>query len=224
MTTPSKLKDIAELLRTLTARLARIKAIAENMTIKRGKIYMDWLRDHADYLKREVGFKPTSMRRYKRGEIIYVNFGFNVGSEIGGLHFAVVASDCDQTNPVVNVIPLGSLEKHQTAADLHKKEQYLGVIPGMNGLQSYAIPNQLRPVSKLRILAPKGKDDTVVKIDPELMDLIDKKVVSLYVKGYVSVKELAQKEKQAQKEEIERGQEQVAAATAEKKDENVTKT
>lgn len=209
MPIPNKLKDLPALLTTLTARLERIKAIAENMAIKRGRIYIEWLRDHADYLKREVGFKPSSMRRYRRSEIVYINFGFNVGSEIGGRHFAIVASDSDQSNPVVNVIPLGSLEIHQTKADLHKKEVYLGVIPGMNGLQSYAIPNQLRPVSKLRILTPTAKNDPVIKIAPELMDMIDKKVVSLYVKGYISLKEL--KEKQVAKEEVKQGQEQVAA-------------
>lgn len=216
MQTPSKLKDVAALLATLTARIARIKATAEGMSIKRGKIYIEWLRDHADYLKREVGFKPSSMRRYKRSEIVNVNFGFNVGSEIGGRHFAIIVSDSDQSNPVVNVIPLGSLEAHQTEADLHKKELYLGVIPGMNGLQSYAIPNQLRPVSKLRILAPTAKNDPVIKIAPELMDMIDKKVVSLYVKGYVSLKELAEKEeKKVAQEEVKQGLEQVAIAKKE---------
>ncbi len=31
-----------------------------------------------------------SLRRYKRGEIVKVHLGFNVGSEEGGLHYAVV--------------------------------------------------------------------------------------------------------------------------------------
>lgn len=209
---PKIVKDVAALLNTLTDRLTRIKTIAELMSLKRGKIYIQWLKDHADYLKRELTFNPKSMRRYKRRDIVYVNFGFNVGSEIGGPHFAVVVSDSEPSNPVINVVPLGSLEVHQTEAALHKNDVYLGVIPGMNGLQSYAIPNQMRPVSKIRILAPTTKRDPVVRLDSELMDKIDKKVVSLYVKGYVSRKELAEREqREVAGKEASEAKEQVAA-------------
>lgn len=208
---PNKVKDVASLLTTLAARLAKIGAITENMTYKRGKIYIEWLKSHAEYLRREVGFNPRSMRRYKRGEIVFINFGFNVGSEIGGAHFAVVTTDSEISSPVINVVPLGSLNSNQNETNLHKKEVYLGVIPGMNGLQSYAIPNQLQPVSKMKILSPTSKRDPVIKIENEMMDKIDKMVVSLYVKGYVSQKEL---DKQNALEEIRQGEAQVATDEA----------
>lgn len=166
-----------------------------------------------EYLNREVRFNPRSMRRYKRREIVFLNFGFNVGSEIGGMHFGVVTTDSEISSPVINVVPLGSLLSHQTEADLHKNEVYLGVIPGMNGLQSYAIPNQLRPISKIRILSPTSKRDSVIKIDSELMDKLDEKVVSLYVKGYVSIKKLAEKQaKEVAKAEILQGEAQAAVS------------
>lgn len=205
---PRLVKHISTLLSTLGSRLTKLGKVVENMEVKRGKIYMQWLKDHTYYLTREVKFNPSSMRIYKRREIVLLNFGFNVGSELGGVHYGVVTTDSGFSNPVINVVPLGSLEAHQGEANLHKNEIYLGVIPGLNGLQSYAIPNQLRPVSKMRIISPKEKTDSAVKIDSELMDKIDKKIVSLYVKGYVSLKELAEKE--AAKAEIEQGHAQVA--------------
>lgn len=191
---PAKVKDDSTLMSRLTARLTKIKSISENMVWKRGSIYIEWLKEHAQYLTREVGFKPTSMRRYKRREIILVNFGFNVGSEIGGVHFAVVMTDSNVSNAVVNVIPLGSLEAHETETDIHKTQVYLGIIPGMNGLQSYAITNQLRPVSKMRIIKPTSVRDNTIRLGTELMDKIDKQVVSMYVKGYISSKELEAQE------------------------------
>ena len=49
-----------------------------------------WLKDWMTFLDFEKSFSPMSLRRYKRGEIVKVHLGFNVGSEEGGLHYAVV--------------------------------------------------------------------------------------------------------------------------------------
>ncbi|MBQ2800996.1 MAG: type II toxin-antitoxin system PemK/MazF family toxin [Lachnospiraceae bacterium] len=49
------------------------------------------------------------MPKYKRGDIVSLNFVFNVGSEHGGLHYAVVLdNDNKQSSPVITVIPLSS--------------------------------------------------------------------------------------------------------------------
>lgn len=182
------IKDVQKHVDTLARRLKRISSIVEEMKIKKGEIYIEWLRHHADFLVREPKFDPKKMRSYTRGEVIFVNFGFNVGSEIGGNHYALVTTNSKSTNPVVNVIPLGSLEEGQTEKDLHKKEVYIGVIQGLNDKKSYAIPNQLRPISKMRIIKPKKTKDNVIKIkDPAILDKIDEVVVSLYVKGYAKV-------------------------------------
>ena len=44
-----------------------------------------WLEDYMKFLEYEPQFSPTSLRRYKRGEIIKVHLGYNIGSEEGGL-------------------------------------------------------------------------------------------------------------------------------------------
>lgn len=56
-----------------------------------------WLNDWMNFLSFEKDFSPKSLRRYKRGEIIKIHLGFNVGSEEGGLHYAVVL-DKSQSN------------------------------------------------------------------------------------------------------------------------------
>ena len=49
-----------------------------------------WITDWVNFLEFEPQFSPKSLRRYKHGEIIKVHLGFNIGSEEGGLHYAVV--------------------------------------------------------------------------------------------------------------------------------------
>ena len=44
-------------------------------------------------LKREVNFAPFFFKKYSRGDIVKVNLGFNIGSEQGGLHYAIVVED-----------------------------------------------------------------------------------------------------------------------------------
>ena len=60
-------------------------------------------------LRSEKDFNPTNLKTYKRGDIIKVNLGFNIGSELGGLHYCVVIDKKNNRNsPVITVIPLSS--------------------------------------------------------------------------------------------------------------------
>lgn len=46
---------------------------------------------------------------FSRGDIIKVNLGFNIGNELGGLHYCVVLNKFDNTrNGALNVVPLTS--------------------------------------------------------------------------------------------------------------------
>ncbi|HFM7954813.1 TPA: type II toxin-antitoxin system PemK/MazF family toxin [Enterococcus faecium] len=51
-------------------------------------------------------------RVYKRGTIVYVDFGVNVGYELSGNHFAIVLNNKDNSkNGVVCVVPISSKKK-----------------------------------------------------------------------------------------------------------------
>lgn len=86
-----------------------------------------WLKDWTAFLEYETSFEPTHLRRYKRGEIVKVHLGFNVGSEEGGLHYAVVL---DKNNPkssaVVTVIPLTSVKPGIDVNNLKSGRIFLG--------------------------------------------------------------------------------------------------
>lgn len=86
-----------------------------------------WLKDWARFLSYEPQFSPSHLRRYKRGEIVKVHLGFNIGSEEGGLHYAVVLDkNNSKTSPVVTIIPLTSLKPHIDVNNLKPGNVFLG--------------------------------------------------------------------------------------------------
>lgn len=176
-------KDNVALSAQMHQRITDLTAIIENMTEKRGKLFLDWMQDQNKYLETELSFSPKKLRKYNRGEVVFANFGFNSGAELGGYHYAVVMDDNDKMNPLVNVVPLGSLHPGQTYEDLHKHEVYVGVIKGLNGKETYAIPNQFRPISKLRIYRPKFSAERASKISSHALDAVDLKIITLFTKA-----------------------------------------
>lgn len=86
-----------------------------------------WMEDWTTFLSFEPQFSPTSLRRYKRGEIVKIHLGFNIGSEEGGLHYAVVLDKSNSIHsPVVTVVPLTSVKPHTDIAKLRKGSVFLG--------------------------------------------------------------------------------------------------
>lgn len=91
--------------------------------LKKANLISYWLSSYTTYLAREETFDPKKLIAYKRGDIIKADFGFNVGSEHGGLHYAVVIDVYNrQGSPVVTVIPLSSGSESST----YERDVYLG--------------------------------------------------------------------------------------------------
>lgn len=156
-----------------------------------------WLSSWIFYISTEKDFDSTKLMTYKRGDIVHVNFGFNVHNELGGTHYAVVVeNDNPSSNGTVTVVPLKSADSEEEAlAELHEKtEVYLGkgiVVMGQ-GKDKYTIAkvNQMRAIDKMRILKPRNsKKDTVYPIDNSvrntMLDKVDKKILELYTKEKV---------------------------------------
>ena len=82
-----------------------------------------WLESFSSYVSFEERFDPSRLLNYKRGDVIRVNFGFNVGKELGGLHFAVVIDNETKRNAhVLTVVPLSSTD----GRDIHQRNVDLG--------------------------------------------------------------------------------------------------
>lgn len=75
-----------------------------------------WLRDYLRYLKAESTFNPRFNMKYKRGQIVYVNFGYRIGSELGGCHYAIVLDvHNSQSNSQITVVPMKSKRDKETS-------------------------------------------------------------------------------------------------------------
>lgn len=178
----SNVRDNPDLLRAMNEVTSTMKHIIGRMGEKRGELLLDWLKVQNSYWAWEEDFDPTRLKKYNRSEIVFVNLGFNVGSEVGGFRYGVVMDDNAKSNPIVNLIPLSTLEDDETVDDLHPDEIYLGKIPGLNDKRAFAIPNQFRPVSKLRVYKPRKASETLGKLTSDQMDSLDSKLVSMFTK------------------------------------------
>ena len=169
---------------SLDAALARLKSTIMTLPAKKQEIITKWIIRWSRYLALEDSFKPEYIPRYKRGDIVYVDFGFNVGHEYGGVHYAAVLEhDNNKGNGNILVIPLTSLDAGKTPADVARADLYLGtgVIP-WTSFGTIAKPAQIRAVSKMRIIKPLKKGDQWARLLPEHLDLIDTILKQMIIK------------------------------------------
>lgn len=86
------------------------------------------------------------MASYEHREIIWVDFGENIGSELAGIHPAIVMDQNNNINmDTIHVLPISSYKGKQYAYDVMLGD----IIP--SGKISLAKVEQLRTISKQRI-------------------------------------------------------------------------
>lgn len=103
------IKNKNEAIKMMTDYLDNCVETEDSTNIKKVNLISYWLRDYIKYIKDEKNFNPINLKTYERGDIIKVNLGFNIGSELGELHYCVVIDKKNNRNsPVVTVIPLSS--------------------------------------------------------------------------------------------------------------------
>ena len=164
---------------------------------KTGKLLAYWLIDYVRFLRRESSVH--SYRVYKRGSVVKVHLGFRIGSEEGGLHYAIVITPNDsKKSSTLVVIPLTSLKTADKVNHLHFGEIFLGsellqkllnktqascseeLVKEIAKLKwgSIALANQIVTISKLRIYDPVNSKSPLhgIRLGSESMDLIDAKL------------------------------------------------
>lgn len=91
---------------------------------KKSALISKWLTQYVNYISFEDKFSPHKLINYKRGDIVFVNFGFNVGAEFGGEHYAVVIDkNNDRNSSTITVVPLSS---YKSGKETHPNDLYLG--------------------------------------------------------------------------------------------------
>lgn len=86
----------------------------EQEEYKKSDLLAYWINDFAVYHDEERNFDISKSGIFSRGDIIKVNLGFNIGHELGGLHYCVVLNKYDNSrNGTLNVIPLTSKKSNK---------------------------------------------------------------------------------------------------------------
>ncbi len=81
----------------------------EQCEYKKSNLLAYWINDFSIYHDEEASFNISKSGVYSRGDVIKVNLGFNIGNELGGLHYCIVLNKYDNLkNGALNVIPLTS--------------------------------------------------------------------------------------------------------------------
>ena len=112
-------------IRKLNALLESYISSEKEILLKKTDLMAYWIEEYTNYIRNEHDFDPKCLKAYKRGDIIKLNFGFNIGSEYGGLHYAIVVNNRNARNSsVLTVIPLTSLKVDES--QIHPDDVFLG--------------------------------------------------------------------------------------------------
>ena len=110
-----------------------------------------WINDYSNYHDEEKTFDSSKLITFKRGNIVKANLGFNIGHELGGLHYCIVLNKNDNPkNGTLNVIPLTS-----------KNKTYKGCISLGNEIYELLIQNINDEKSILYDLMKKNTDNII---------------------------------------------------------------
>lgn len=90
----------------------QLKSIINKCINPKFKNLDSWVSYQSKMFSKENVIVPTKYMTYKRGTIIYANFGTSIGVELSGYHFAIVLNKSDNPlNGSLTVVPLTSKNK-----------------------------------------------------------------------------------------------------------------
>ena len=184
----------------------------ENNNFKKANLLSYWFEDFCKYNLAEEKFNPRLLKRYKRGSVIKVNLGFNVGNEEGGLHYCIVLDKSNAlSSGTLTVIPLTSKKENKQynistvnlGNEIYLNQKILDSNPQKSDFDinlkyfeklqneilkmkkgSIALVSQITTISKQRIYDPKTSFDILsnLRVSNHTLDLIDTKIKELFIK------------------------------------------
>lgn len=142
----------------------------------------DWLDKESTIYKKEVLKSQKNFKKLYRGQVIKVDFGINIGSELCYTHFAIVLNDNDTIyNDNITVVPVTS-KKGNNRINVGKLLHKIYPNSIKYNLISYVNILQIKTISKSRIL----QDNKNYICDDEIMDKIDKEIIKHFTKKTLS--------------------------------------
>lgn len=157
--------------------------IEDEEDIKRTKNYLIALSSHIDAINRERNFVLTNKQDQilKRGNVVWVDFGFNIGTEFGGRHPAIILKRIKQIEQIV-VIPLdSSSDIPETELKRENSDFWVKIL----GDEIWGMTNQIRwanvfnitQISDLRVdFFDNDGNIKYFPVDYDVLDRIDEQI------------------------------------------------
>lgn len=130
-----------------------------------------WLEKESNIFEEETKGTNYNYLRYKRGQLIKVDFGINIGTEISHTHYAIILNSDDTTHTDnITVLPLTSKKGYKRinlgniVMDNNKATKYQN--------KTFGIITQIKTISKKRILL----NDKKIICDKSTMDQIERAI------------------------------------------------
>lgn len=150
---------------------------AYNSNFYKFKWLGNWLEKESTIFKNESKRKENNKPNFKRGEIIKVDFGINMGSELSNTHFAIVLNSDDNNNvDNITVLPLTSKSGY--------KRIFLGNLlksfknDKKYDKNTYALITQITTISKNKIF----RDKVRCYCNQNTMDIINEEIINFLTK------------------------------------------
>lgn len=104
--------------------------------VKRTRNYLSALSSHIDAIDREREFNLTNKQKGMmiRGNVVWVDFGFNIGTEFGGRHPAIILRVTSNYKSVL-VLPIDSESSAPETMEARKNKEYWYKIDHVNGMK-----------------------------------------------------------------------------------------
>lgn len=114
-------------------------------------MYLDWLLVKTIKVKEEPTFQASSLPILKRGDVVLIDLGFNVGEEFGGQHAGIVLRNSGFSSKRALVLPITSQEPKNKLPIYVKIGKIYGLDPSkFHWANIFNINN----ISKQRIVHP----------------------------------------------------------------------
>jgi len=145
---PIKISD--ELKSVIVQFWKQVKILFGVYNDKQNILLFKWLGTYIKYLIQESIFDPVKLPRFKKGHIMWVDFGYNIGSELGGIRPAVVLEK-NNSKKDKNII-IAPVRSYNSSGTTKKIEGlvYVGTNPVLS-TQSYVDLKHIKSISKMRI-------------------------------------------------------------------------
>lgn len=163
--------------KSLEAAVYEIRTTVSALPDQEAQGLCEWLMRKMALVRRAQTYKAEQGPHFNRGQIVSVDFGYNVGAELRDLHHCVVVFSGRSLEDAV-VVPLTSQKPGGGTAPFQVN---LGNVL-QDDVTTLAWVKKMQCVSKLRMKSPPGRFKTT-KLPGELMDEIDKAVRCMTRRG-----------------------------------------